>query len=702
MLLDIHSTPTTISLFLSFLLVSSTLEAGRTPKFTNHLINQKSPYLLQHAYNPVDWYPWGEEAFAKAKKEDKPILLSIGYSTCHWCHVMEEESFEDPKTAELMNRNFVSIKVDREERPDIDSVYMNYVMATTGSGGWPMTVFLTPDKKPFYGGTYFPPADRYGTPGFPTLLQSLAEAWKNKRNEITKSAESAAAFLNQEHGAGTQSLNEEVFFSFFERMKAGFDAEHGGFGHAPKFPRSHALSLLLRYWKRSGNAAALQMAEKTLDAMARGGMYDQLGGGFHRYSTDSQWRLPHFEKMLYDQALLSRTYLEAYQATHRENYAKIAREILDYVLSQMTSPEGGFYSAEDADSVDPENLKKKREGAFFVWRKSEIEKCLTPEEAEVFIRHYGVLENGNVSQDPQGEFAGKNVLYVTNAGVGALREAPLHDARQKLLKVRSARPAPHLDDKILADWNGLMISSFAFASRVLNEPRYRAAAVKAGEFIETHLQAPLRHRYRDGETAIDGNLNDYAFVIYGYISLYEATFDVKWLNEAQKLAHEMIDQFWDKSQGGFFLTAHGAEVLIARPKEIYDGAVPSGNSIAALDLRLLERMTEEKQFGEMAQKVLQTFSAQVSAEPTGYPQMLMALDTAIGPSMEIILSGDLEDKTIQAMVQEIYSRFIPNKVVTFHRGEGKAVAHVCRDHVCGLPITDVVQLRQKLESPNTK
>jgi len=705
----------------------------QSPEFTNRLAEEKSPYLLQHAHNPVDWYAWGEQAFDRAISQDKPVILSIGYSTCHWCHVMEAESFEDPQTAQLMNQNFISIKVDREERPDIDSVYMSYVMATTGSGGWPMTVFLTPDKKPFYGGTYFPPQDRYGIPGFKTLLASIAEAWTTRRAEIVESADSAASFLKgQARGdIGRETpLSHETLYTAFERYKASFDAVRGGFGPAPKFPRSHSLSLLLRYWARSGNSQALEMVEKTLLAMADGGMHDQLGGGFHRYSTDAQWRVPHFEKMLYDQALLVLTTLEVYQATGKKIYGDSARKTLDYVLREMTGPEGGFFSAQDADSADPDAPGRKREGAYFVWKKSEIDQALGPN-AELFSFYYGIEAGGNALSDPHGEFTGYNVLYrarsveETAARFQKTSEETRHVLSagcETLWKLRSRRPLPHLDDKILTDWNGLMIAAFASAARVLNEPRYGKAAEEAARFIRDRLkdaQGGLLHRYRDGQSAIPGHVNDYAFLAYGYLRLYEATFEALWLAEARGTVEEMLRLFWDADRGGFFLTAINAEALIARPREIYDGAVPSGNSIAALALFLLERFTGERDFKKLGDLVLKAFSTEIAAEPTAYPQMLMALDFALGPSAEIVIADAPGDgAAAEAMLREIYLRFMPNKIIMLHKPghagaalealaphvksqapvAGKTAAYVCRDHACAAPVTDLQRLNKLLTS----
>ncbi len=611
------------------------VSSNELPAFSNRLAWEKSPYLLQHAHNPVDWYPWAAEAFEKASKENKPVFLSIGYSTCHWCHVMERESFEDAESARILNESFVAIKVDREERPDIDSVYMQYVMTSTGSGGWPMSVFLTPEKKPFYGGTYFPPEDRYGRPGFKTLLLSIAEAWGTRKDEILHAADSSQEFLNKipDKSKEKTELTPAVLDKAFAYFDAALDHEHGGFGGAPKFPRSHALSFLLRYWKRTGSSQALEAVKITLDTMMNGGIYDQLGGGFHRYSTDDLWRIPHFEKMLYDQALLAKTYLEAYRETKDPEYARIARETLDYVLSEMTDPAGGFYSAEDADSADPEDPSEKREGAFFVWKKEEIEKLLGSERAAVFISFYGIKASGNAVSDPHHEFENKNVLY--RAQPLELDTRSLEDSRKILLTARARRPKPYRDDKILADWNGLMIESLALASSVLGEKRYGDAASRAAEFIFQKLknsQGRLLHRFREGEAAIDGNLNDYAFMTQAYLALDEAAPDKKWLERARQLASQMSEFFEDKEQGGFYLTAHDAEALITRPKEVYDGAVPSGNSVAALVLLSLGRITGEVSWNEAAIRVFNAFNEPILDSPANFTQMLTALEEAFGPS----------------------------------------------------------------------
>ncbi|MBI5149927.1 MAG: thioredoxin domain-containing protein [Candidatus Omnitrophica bacterium] len=724
--------------------MESKVDAVRKYPDENLLSKEKSPYLLQHANNPVHWYPWGDDAFAKAKAEDKPVFLSIGYSTCHWCHVMEHESFENPKIAEVMNKYFVSIKVDREERPDVDNIYMKAVMSLTGSGGWPLSVFVTADRKPFYGGTYFPPDSQWGRPGFKELLLSINDAWQNKRDELIKSSHLISQNLQSKSFwgqiAGNPMLDEGTLRSAYGQFAQRFDSRHGGFGGAPKFPSSHNLSYLLRYWKRANEPKALEMVEKTLTEMSKGGMYDHIGGGFHRYSTDQRWHIPHFEKMMYDQAILTKTYLEAYQATKVEKYAQTTREILEYVLRDMTDTKGGFYSAEDADSLPPEKFAnmtpaeglsgEKTEGAFYLWRYQEIVELLGKEVAEVFNYYYGVESRGNAFSDPHGEFRGKNILYVSHSldetaqkfGKPAREiQKILNESRNKLLDVRKFRPRPHLDDKILVDWNGLMISSLALGSRVLNEPRYGQAAEKSAQFILSTLvrkDGRLLHRYRDGEAGILGTLEDYAFFIHGLIDLYEATFKEEYLKEAKRLTEDMIKLFWHEKEGGFFFTATDAERLLIREKEIYDGAIPSGNSIAALDLLRMGRLTLNREWEKKAQEYFKAFGQELSSGPSAYAQSLMALDFAIGPSREIVLVGQKDDPQTQEMLKSLYSRFIPNKVVVlrlnsdeeakaisdiipFVKGQraldGKTTAYVCKNYNCEFPTNDIKKFEQLLD-----
>jgi len=699
---------------------------------SNRLVKEKSPYLLQHAHNPVEWYPWGDEAFQKARKEDKPVFLSIGYSTCHWCHVMEEESFENAEVAKVMNEHFVSIKVDREERPDLDNIYMTAVQAMTGTGGWPLNVFLTPEGKPFFGGTYWPPEDRWGRPGFVSVLEAVAKAWREEKKEIIDQGENLTQLIQKPVKSEDKmsfSLGDETLRRAYEELSGAFDSTYGGFGRGMKFPRSHTLSLLLRFWKRTEEKRALAMVEKTLSEMAQRGIWDHLGGGFHRYATDPQWFLPHFEKMLYDQAILAKSYLEAYQATGRKEYEAVVRKTFEYVLRDLRGREGAFYSAEDADSTDP-LAAKKREGAFYVWEKSQITDLLGEEKGEIFGFIYGVEEEGNVREDPQGEFPRKNVLSLVRRVDEAAKEFKkpvpeieriLEESGKKLFEARLKRPRPHRDDKILTDWNGLMISSLALGSRVLAKPGYEEAARQAADFILKKLvrkDGRLLHRYRDGEASILGTIEDYAFFIHGLVDLYEANFEARYLAEAKRLAEEMVRLFWDEKQGGFFFTAGDAEKLIVRQKEIYDGAIPSGNSFAALDLLRLGRLTMAKDFEKKAQALFDAFSAPVSQNPEAYPQMLIALDFAVGPSREIVIAGEgTADDETQAFIGLIYSRFLPNKVVALHPSEPKTKAaiealapfiknqlplrnkptvYVCENYNCKFPTTQLSELENLL------
>jgi len=690
----------------------------------NRLISEKSPYLQQHAHNPVDWYPWGEQAFAKARAEDKPIFLSVGYSTCHWCHVMEHESFENEAIAALLNRLFVPIKVDREERPDVDRIYMTYVQAATGSGGWPMSVFLTPDRKPFFGGTYFAPDTRYGRPGFGTLLERVAETWKNEHDRILESSAEALSQLARyaEGAPGAAGLPDKtVFDSTFQYFRRTFDSEHGGFGEAPKFPRPVVFNFLLRYYVRTNRKEALDMTLETLRAMANGGMHDQLGGGFHRYSVDERWFVPHFEKMLYDQAQLAISYLEAFQITHDSFYADIARGTLDYVLRDMTHPEGGFYSAEDADSViDPAHPEVKGEGAFYVWTAEELQDALGSVLYAPFAKHYGVEDNGNVYHDPHGEFTGKNILY--------LRENPdpylatqLQEAKAKLLELRSLRVRPHLDDKILTAWNGLMISAFAKAAQILNEPRYLAAAQRATQFVLKHLYQPdsstLLRRYREGEAAVYGFLDDYAFFIAALLDLYESDFDPNHLDIAQFLADHMRDLFEDAQAGAFFSTAEGDSSLVLRLKDDYDGAEPSGNSVAILDLLRFAHLTDRAYYREPAERALRSLGPKISAQPVASPQMLVALDYYDSPRREVVIAGPRDAPLTQAFLGALRARFLPRTItLLIDSAESRSklaalfptaadmleinsrpTAYVCQDYACQLPTNELSKFDELLQ-----
>ena len=687
----------------------------RTERRTNRLIQEKSPYLLQHAYNPVEWYPWGDEAFAKARQEDKPVFLSIGYSTCHWCHVMERESFEDPEIAALLNRWFVSIKVDREEHPDLDQVYMSAVTALTGQGGWPLTVFLTPDRRPFFGGTYFPPERRWQMAGMRELLPAVAEAWKTKREEILRSAEQLTAALNERSQTGAPgTLSLEMLHAAFNQAAASFDASAGGFGAAPKFPRSHELSFLLRYWARTGAGQALEMATTTLDHLAQGGIHDHVGGGFHRYSTDARWLVPHFEKMLYDQALLACTYLEAYRAARRAEYADAARDIFDYVLRDLTDPRGGFYSAEDADSEG-------EEGKFYVWTPEEILRVVGQEEGELFNRFYGVT--------PDGHFEHRTSILHVEQPIEAFAKLKGLDAEQlahrlaasraRLLAARSERIRPHRDDKILTSWNGLMIAAFADGGATLDEPRYLAAARRAAEFILTTLlrDGRLLRRYRDGEARYPGTLEDYACFIDGLLALYEAEFDPRWLSHAKQLGAQMLDRFQDAQGGGFFLRGDDEAPLIVRSKELYDGAMPSGNSVAVSVLLRLGRLTADRALEGAGRKALEAFARTLEQTPFAFPHMFSAMDIALGPTQEIVIAGDLASPDTRRMVRAVQERFLPRAVTVLHppgpsgaaiealipyvkaQGSlnGRPTAYLCQNFACDLPATDPAAFAQQLE-----
>ncbi len=696
---------------------------------TNRLADEKSPYLLQHAHNPVDWYPWGEEAFEKARRENKPIFLSIGYSTCHWCHVMERESFESEEIAGLLNRDYVPIKVDREERPDVDRIYMTFVQATTGGGGWPMSVWLTPERQPFFGGTYFPPETRWGHPGFGSILTQIAEAWRQDREKIEESARDVVSQLEKQvavepgiTGAGGGIIdprNQESGFFVFRRT---FDSQLGGFGGAPKFPRPSVFNFLLRYYARTKNREALDMVLLTLREMAKGGMNDQLGGGFHRYSVDERWFVPHFEKMLYDQAQLAISYLDAYQITGDPQYANTARRTLDYVLRDMTGPEGGFYSAEDADSViNPEEPAVKGEGAFYIWSADEIRDLVGQPAADWFCHRYGAADGGNVANDPHNEFTGRNILYqaasaeetaeVFGRPVEEVREG-LKDAEKILLEARSRRVRPHLDDKILTAWNGLMISALARAGAVLEEPRYSHAARRAAEFIIGKLydaaSGMLLRRYREGDAAIHGFLDDYAMFAQALLDLYEAQFDFRHLDLAVKLTEKQRELFEDARDGGFFSSSAGDASLVMRVKEDYDGAEPSGNSVALMNLWRLAEMTNRSDFREAAQRLLAAFAPRLTAAAVALPQMLAACEFELSGPRQIVLAGQRDSEGMQALLKVLHTKWVPNGVVLLVDSEetrerlaagipsiaamraidGYASAYVCRNYTCQLPVAE--------------
>lgn len=662
---------------------------------TNRLAGEKSPYLLQHAHNPVDWYPWGDEAFAKARAEDKPIFLSIGYSTCHWCHVMERESFENDSVAEILNKYFVAIKLDREERPDLDRVYMLFVQSATGSGGWPMSVWLTPDAKPFFGGTYFPPDNRYGRPGFKALLEHLSSAWKNERERIERSGAQVIEQLRDLGRSGADDAGgdiQEGLDATFNYYRRTFDPRLGGFGNAPKFPRPSVLNFLLRF---EGGEEAQPMAFKTLDAMAKGGMNDQLGGGFHRYSVDERWFVPHFEKMLYDQAQLATSYLEAFQITREEPFAQTAREIFEYVLRDLTHPDGGFYSAEDADSAaDPAKPHDKSEGAFYIWTQQELFEALGPEEGEAVVRRFGVVPKGNVQEDPHGEFGGRNILYLA-------QEVPVKpESIATLLAIRSKRPRPHLDDKVLAGWNGMMISAFAKGAQVLDEPRYALAATRAAAFLRAKLwrDGGLLRRYRDGDSAIAAFLDDYACLTNALVDLYETTFDQSHLAWAEELAAIAVARFEDPA-GGFFSTPEGQGDLVLRLKDDYDGAEPSANSVMTLALLRLGRLRSRDDFRQSAERALAAFTGKMRTGGPGLPQMLVAQMFAAGKPMEIVLAGE----TPSDVLRVIRARFLPNAVVlrAEHAPDSaiyeKPGIYVCENFTCQLPVFTAAELEKRLQ-----
>ncbi|WP_418791548.1 thioredoxin domain-containing protein [Phosphitispora sp. TUW77] len=651
----------------------------------NRLANEKSPYLLQHAHNPVNWYPWSDEAFSKAEAEDKPIFLSIGYSTCHWCHVMERESFEDTEVAEILNKNFISIKVDREERPDIDTIYMAFCQAITGQGGWPLTVFLTPDKKPFFAGTYFPKKDTRGIRGLISLLKQITELWQNQKNKILSSVTDITNAIENNffsHDRGT--VTEDTLLRAYDYYENSFDPVYGGFGSAPKFPAPHNLSFLLRFWKMTGRERALEIVEKTLESMYLGGMYDHIGFGFSRYSTDRQWLVPHFEKMLYDNALLAIAYLEAYQAGKKEKWAKIARDIFSYVLRDMTSPEGAFYSAEDADSEG-------EEGKFYVWTPDEIKEVLGNEEGEQICQQYDITLQGN--------FEGKSIPNLIRTGY---QEGNLK-ALNQLFIYRNKRIHPFKDDKILTAWNGLMIAALSLGSRVLNEPQYAEAAEKAAEFITQKLRRSdgrLLARYRDGSADFPAYVDDYAFLVWGLIELYQATFKPGYLSLALELNRDMLKLFWDNSNGGLFQYGSDAENLISRPKEIYDGAMPSGNSVAALNLIKLARYTGDTDLEKKFRLQLETFGGAINKSPMSHANFLMSVWFDIMPSLEITLSGNPESNEMEEMLRVINRSFHPELLLTV-RVPGKedeeiSTAYVCTNHSCQQPITSVKKLAELL------
>ena len=680
----------------------------------NRLTAETSPYLLQHKDNPVEWYPWGPEALERARAEDKPILLSIGYSACHWCHVMEHESFEDEDTARLMNEHFVNIKVDREERPDIDSIYMTAVQQMTGHGGWPLTAFLTPDGVPFYGGTYFPPEPRHGMPSFRQILAGVHDAYASRREQVEQSAAELHDLLQKNAAlrAPPAELDSSILDRAFHTLAARFDARYGGLGGAPKFPQPLTLDFLLRQWKRTGSAEALRIVEQTLHRMAEGGIYDQVGGGFHRYSVDARWLVPHFEKMLYDNALLSRTYLHAYQATGEERFRQVAEETLRYVAREMRSPQGGFFSSQDADSEG-------EEGLFYIWTPEEIDAVLGERDGMLFRRFYGVT--------PEGNFEGKNILHVnrsveavaaaTDATVAEV-EAALERGRDALYAARAERVWPARDDKVLTAWNAMMLHSFAEAARVLGIAEYREIAVANAEFLLRELKQGdgLLRSYKDGTAKIDAFLEDYALLVDALLAVYEATWNGRWVREARDLADAMLQRFWDEDEGVFYDTPVGGEELVVRPRDLYDNPTPAGTSAATLALLHLSALVGEPEYARIAVRVLRGMGQLLAQMPGAFAHLLGALDFHLAPPREVAIIGDASAEDTQALLEVLDDRFLPNTTFAFARPEnveesselipllegramvnGRATAYVCERHACRQPVTEAAGLREELE-----
>ena len=683
--------------------------AAAAAAHTNRLAREKSPYLLQHQHNPVDWYAWGEEAFTRARQENRPIFLSIGYSTCHWCHVMERESFESPAVAAFLNAHFVSIKVDREERPDVDKIYMTFVQATTGQGGWPLNVFLTPDLKPFFGGTYFPPDDRHGRRGFPQVLRQLQQLWQTRRAELASSAADIHARLEQlsvSHDASSSLvLTSAVVRDAGARIKQSYDAEHGGFGGTPKFPQPGQPQFLLRYARRFRDEEAVRMVLHTCDRMAAGGIHDHLGGGFARYSVDAEWLVPHFEKMLYDNAQLAQLYLDAFLVCGDTRYSDVVRDILDYILRDMTHPDGGFYSAEDADSEG-------HEGKFYCWTRAELSKLLTPEEFKVGVRYFGVTEQGNfVDHSHPQPLPNQNVLHVADPVLTGLEPALLASAKSKLCTARAQRVRPQRDDKVLASWNGLMLGAMARAGAVLGEEAYRAAAQKNLAFLKARLwdaeAKTLYHRWRDGERDNVQLLEGYAFLLAGVIELYEATLEAAHLEFALALAETMLARFYDAENGGFWQSTAAAQDLILRVKEDYDGAEPSGNSVAILALLRLSKITDRKDFTQAAEKSLRLFTGRLQQVPQAVPCMLQALDFSLDEPGRAVVTGDPAGAKTRALLRAVHSVYHPNKVVLANAGSAEPFARTLPDHhepvvylcsgtACQPPTSDPERIKEML------
>ena len=687
----------------------------------NRLIHEKSPYLLQHSTNPVDWYPWGEEAFETARKENKPIFLSIGYSTCHWCHVMAHESFEDPDVAKLMNETFINIKVDREERPEIDNIYMTVCQMITGSGGWPLTIIMDAEKKPFTAGTYFPKESRFGRIGLLELIPKIKDYWENNREELELASSDVIEQLQSTlitHGEG---LNEEILEEAFKEATLLFDEVKGGTRGRPKFPTPHKWLFLLRYWYRTGNKTALMMVEKTLQEMRKGGIYDQIGFGFHRYSTDSDWLLPHFEKMLYDQAMLIIAYSETYLATKKDEYRIVVEEIISYVFRDMLSPEGGFYSAEDADSEG-------EEGKFYIWDQNEIKKILSDDDANLFLKMFNFKDEGNFFEEATRTKTGKNIPYLVKP-ISSIADdmkiseeqlrIRLETIRKSLFLTRDKRGHPHKDDKILTDWNGLMIAALSIAGRHLGNEEYISKAEKAIDFILTKMQTSegrLMHRFREGQVAIKGLIDDYAFVIWALLELYESTFNVEYLKKAIQFNDVLVKHFWDEINGGFFFTPDDSEQFLIRKKEIYDGAIPSGNSIAALNLLKISRITSDIALEDKVSQINKAFSTIVEQSLFAHAMFLTSLEYVYGSSFEVVIVGNAESKDSLVMISALRKEFIPNKIVLFlpmnethpeisnvtdfvkfkSSIDERATAHVCINKFCKFPTNDISKMLELL------
>lgn len=709
--------------------INEQLGSGKRP---NRLIREKSPYLLQHAFNPVEWFPWGEEAFRAAGERDLPIFLSVGYSTCYWCHVMERQVFEDPEIARLMNERLISVKVDREERPDVDSVYMAAVQALTGRGGWPMSVFLNHKLEPFYGGTYFPPRSQGERPGFAEIVRGISEAWRDHRNDLVEAGVQVAAYLAHQRARHPETAADGTKVrKAFEIIRDHHDPLYGGFGRAPKFPRPAMLNFLMRYYSSTAEHSALDMTLTTLRRMAAGGIHDHLGGGFHRYSVDSEWLVPHFEKMLYDQAQLAVSYLEAFQASAEEFFASVSKDILTYVLRNLTRAEGGFYSAEDAESAPEGQVLggEKQEGAFYLWTESEIDRLLPAREASVVKHLYGILTRGNVPTDPHGVFRGKNILHEahtpdeTAAALGIPREdvqTIIANSRRVLFSSRENRAHPHLDDKILTGWNGLMISALAKAYQVLRDREYLDSAEHAARFLSENLydrtRERLYRRYRDGEARFEGSSQDYAFSVQAFLDLYEASFRIEWLEFAIRLAEKHLELFWDDYRGGFFDTTGEDSSLILRTKGDYDGAEPSGSSVAALNLLRLSRITNSPALREKAERTMDSFTGELEGAPESLPALLSAVIWRTSGSKEIVIAGRPEEPGTERLLGIVHSMFIPEKVILLADGgegqrrlsahlpfledmkplSGKPTAYICHEYACQSPTSEPEELARLL------